>query len=111
MNAWFLHRDICVFCDHRDTFDPSRWLQSPGESDKNFTERLGRMKRTLRYLGKGPRTCLGKNVTLLEVYILIPTLFQNFEMELAEPEKPWNVKNAWFVRQWGMDVLLRRREF
>lgn len=35
----------------------------------------------------GSRTCIGKNISLLEMTKLIPQLVRNFDFELEEPDK------------------------
>ena len=40
---------------------------------------------------------------------LIPTLFLHYNLELAEPEKEWEMKCWWFVMQTGVNVRLSER--
>jgi cytochrome P450 len=47
----------------------------------------------------GSRTCIGKNISLLEMTKLIPQLVRNFDFELEEPDKEWDTLNVWFVKQ------------
>jgi hypothetical protein len=42
---------------------------------------------------------------------LIPTLFLHYNLELAEPEKDWELSCWWFVMQKGVNVRLTRRKF
>ena len=60
--------------------------------------------------GRGPRTCLGKNISLLEISKLIPELVLRFDLELAEPEKEWTIYNDWFVRQRDFRVRVSERQ-
>jgi hypothetical protein len=41
-------------------------------------------------------------MSLIEMSKVLPQLFTEFEVELAEPEKEWTVQNAWFVQQSGV---------
>jgi hypothetical protein len=41
------------------------------------------MSSTLLHFGMGARTCIGKNISLLEVYKLVPTLLRRFEVRYA----------------------------
>lgn len=109
MNAWPVHRDEAVFGPNTDDFDPSRWLPRLEESEEDYKLRVDNMNRANLVFGSGSRTCIGKNVSLLEIYKLIPTLFGRFEMELAEPEKEWTTENKWFVRQSNIMVNLEKR--
>jgi len=103
INAWVLHHDAAVFPDP-GAFRPERWL--PEESSE---ERLREMEASFFAFGAGARTCIGKNISLLEMAKVVPQLLREFEVELAEPEREWKVKNHWFVQQEGVVCRLKRR--
>lgn len=46
----------------------------------------------------GSRTCIGKNISLMEISKLIPQLVRTFNFELANPEAELQVENIWFVK-------------
>ena len=72
-NAWVLHRRPEVFGADVDVFRPERWTEA--------TEaRLKEMKATMFQFGAGARTCIGRNVSLLEVYKLVPSFLRRFEV-------------------------------
>lgn len=52
------------------------------------------------------RTCIGKNMSMMEIGKVIPQLLREFEVELLND---WKVNNAWFVQQTGLNVKLRKR--
>ncbi|KAI0007136.1 cytochrome P450 [Xylariaceae sp. FL0662B] len=55
-----------------DKFIPERWLNGdPKELDKFFVT-----------FGKGPRSCLGSNITYLEMYLTIANFFNQLDMTL-----------------------------
>lgn len=59
-NAWVLHRRAEIFGEDVDAFRPERWLEaSPAQ--------LSQMKATMFQFGAGARTCIGKNVSMLEM--------------------------------------------
>ncbi|TKX22879.1 cytochrome P450 monooxygenase-like protein 25 [Elsinoe australis] len=100
-SAWVLHRDERVFGEDAGMFRPERWLD----------EKRGKeMEGYLFSFGAGARTCIGKNISLLEMYKLVPAVLRAFEIELAESEKEWTLHNAWFVKQSDFNVRLRVRE-
>ena len=72
-NAWVLHRRPEIFGDDVDTYRPERWLEAN-------EEKLKEMKATMFQFGAGPRTCIGKNISLLEVYKLVPVFLMKFEV-------------------------------
>lgn len=47
--------------------------------------------------GGGSRTCLGKNISLLEMTKVIPQIVCRFDMVLEHPDKPMETNCAWFV--------------
>ncbi|KAJ5590692.1 hypothetical protein N7450_004664 [Penicillium hetheringtonii] len=108
-NPWIIHRHA-LFGEQVDSFVPERWLPGEGESHEQYQARKQKMLRATFTFGAGPRTCIGKNISLLEIYKLIPSLFLTFDIRLKNPDQEWETTNAWFVRQKGMDVLLTRRE-
>ncbi|RAK98280.1 cytochrome P450 [Aspergillus ibericus CBS 121593] len=107
VNPWIIHRHA-VFGQEVDRFIPERWLRGNGESETEFQARRQNMLGATLTFGAGPRTCIGKNISLLEMYKLIPSLLLAYEVELTEPEAEWEVVNAWFVRQKKMNVKVTR---
>lgn len=102
VNPWVIHRDRDIFGPDADTFRPERWLEVEGEERK-------RMESAMFAFGGGTRTCIGKNISLLEMYKLVPTLIRRYKFELAHPEKELTLQNAFFVHQTGLNMLIRRR--
>lgn len=72
-NAWVIHRDKDIFGEDAEQWRPQRWI----EADK---ERRRRMENHIFSFGMGARTCIGKNVSLLEMYKLVPALLNRFEV-------------------------------
>lgn len=101
-NPWVIHKRPDVFGDHVDFFRPERWL----DADK---ERLREMNADMLQFGAGARTCIGKNISLLEIYKVVPAFLRRFEVQLANPEKDWVLHNAWFVKQRNLVVKFRAK--
>lgn len=89
-SAWVLHRRPEIFGADVEVFRPERWIEAS-------PEQLRDMKATMFQFGAGARTCIGKNISLLEIYKLVPTFLRNFEVEMEAED--WKTENAWFVRQ------------
>ena len=102
MNPWVAARDISVYGSDAHEFRPERWL----EADE---KQLKQMDRNFLAFGAGTRTCLGKNISLLEMSKLVPQLLRRFDFELSHPEKEWTLHDYWFVRQTGLICRLKRR--
>jgi cytochrome P450 len=72
-NAWVVQRRPEVFGANVDTFRPERWLEAN-------PEKLKEMKGSMLQFGAGARTCIGKNISLLEIYKLVPSFLRRFEV-------------------------------
>lgn len=101
-NPWVVHRRPEVFGFDVDTFQPERWLDASPEKVKE-------MKGSMLQFGAGARTCIGKNISLLEIYKLVPSFLRRFEIELEYPGAEWKTHNAWFVTQKNFNTRFRRR--
>ncbi|KAF7539421.1 hypothetical protein G7054_g2167 [Neopestalotiopsis clavispora] len=108
-SPWVIHRDRAAFGDDANSFRPERWLQGEGESKEDFEKRFKTMNSANFVFGKGNRTCIGKNISLLEIYKMLPSFFYVYEVSLTEPEKEWRTHNSWFVRQETSDFYIRHR--
>jgi cytochrome P450 len=73
-SGWTLGYDERVYGAETEKFKPERWLKSEVESDDDFEARLARMHRNDLTFSYGPRMCLGRNIALMEIYTLVPTL-------------------------------------
>ncbi|WAO96068.1 Hypothetical protein NCS54_01372900 [Fusarium falciforme] len=102
-SAWVIHHNAEVFGSDAADFRPERWIDATPEQRR-------RMSNCLFSFGAGARTCIGKNISLLELYKFVPTILRRFELELVNPETPWKLHNAWFVRQAGFNVRLKERD-
>ena len=74
-SAWVIHRRKEIYGEDVDHYRPERWL----EADK---EQLKEMNACMLQFGAGPRTCIGKNISLLEVYKLVPSFLRRFEVNI-----------------------------
>ena len=102
INPWVFHRCPHVFGPDAETWNPSRWLSEEEKETKS-------MEHGILSFGAGKRSCLGKNIALLELHKLVPALFLKFSIELADPGKEWKVENVWALNQTGIEVKLTLR--
>ncbi|KAL4963708.1 cytochrome P450 [Aspergillus stella-maris] len=101
MNPWAVHRDTDTFGDDAEIWRPERWLCGK--------ERAKTLYSSLLTFGAGHRCCLGKNISYLEIYKLVPSVLQRYDIELVDPETEWHLENRWFVMPSRFYVKLRRR--
>lgn len=118
-NPWVVTRDRKIYGEDADDFRPERWLdlwkvvdgdsQADSQSVIDAKEKLKSMERNFLAFGMGSRTCLGKNVSLLEMNKLVPQMFRLYDFELVEPDGEWKVENYWFAKQIGLGCNIRAR--
>ncbi|KAF6810906.1 benzoate 4-monooxygenase cytochrome p450 [Colletotrichum plurivorum] len=110
INPYVNGRNKTIWGEDVDTFRPERWLQSAGESDEAYKERLRLYNASDLTFGGGSRVCIGRNVALLETYKIVPTLIRKYEIALVDPNSKWEVTGSWFPRQKGLNCYLKKRE-
>ena len=64
------------------------------------------MEHDLLTFSAGKRSCLGKNIAMMEMCKVVPALVMKFpDMQLVSEDK-WSVRNAWLLAQTGLEVKL-----
>ncbi|KAK7742002.1 hypothetical protein SLS53_004586 [Cytospora paraplurivora] len=99
VNAWALHYNKDVFGHDVHAFRPERWIEGDEDSIKN-------MKRNMIAFGYGPRSCIGKSISMLEMWKVVFELYRNFEIKLAD-DQDWVVKGHWFTRQSNVAMIFK----
>ncbi|KAJ4988549.1 cytochrome p450 [Stagonosporopsis vannaccii] len=97
-----IHAKSSIFGADPEKYNPERWLIA---SEIKRAE----MNNALFSFGMGARTCIGKNISLLEMYKLVPTVLRQYEITFANDDSDWALHNAWFVKQTNFHVLFKRR--
>lgn len=87
-SAWLIHRRPEIFGEDVDVYRPERWLvdESLPQAQKEERERrIREMNGHMFQFGMGARTCIGKNISLLEMYKVVPSLLRRFEVSCSPP--------------------------
>ncbi|KAM0697897.1 hypothetical protein Q7P36_002751 [Cladosporium allicinum] len=103
MMAPVVQIDPDVFGKDSQAFRPERWLESG-------PEQLKLMERSMLVFGHGARTCIGKNISIMEMGKFIPQILQTFDIEWASENEDWKTNAAWFWKQTDMDVRFKVRQ-
>jgi cytochrome P450 len=74
MQCYTTQRDPRVF-PSPNSFSPERWLKPDGMSTE--------AKTLFMPFSSGPRTCLGKNLAMMELNLITSVLFRRFHVHLA----------------------------
>ena len=92
-SAWIIHRRPEIWGDDVEVYRPERWLVDDDEEQRQTPmtaeERAARerhvreMNGMMFQFGMGSRTCIGKNISLLEIYKVVPSLLRRFEVSFS----------------------------
>lgn len=77
INAWVIHQDPAIFGKDAAEWRPSRWIEADSEAKRM-------MDNSLFAFGAGARTCIGKNISLLEMFKLVPAVLRRFEVRAID---------------------------
>ncbi|KAF2169488.1 hypothetical protein M409DRAFT_20702 [Zasmidium cellare ATCC 36951] len=102
MSPTAANRDPQVWGEDADEFNPSRWL-----SDEDKVRHLN--THDLTFGGTGPRTCIGRNIALIELHKFLAQFLHHFDAEFVDPEKPWRVQCMFFSNQHDMHMRIKYR--
>jgi cytochrome P450 len=72
-----------------DTFIPERFLDTP-ESKEKFG---GDAKKAAQPFSTGPRGCIGRNLTYVELRLILGAFLWNFDVEFADGAPLWDPKD------------------
>ncbi|KAI6299158.1 hypothetical protein MCOR29_011034 [Pyricularia oryzae] len=120
VSAWVIHNNKDIFGEDVDVYRPERWLideelvkaAGPAGDEVRAREeqRIKEMGGLMMQFGMGSRTCIGKNISLLEIYKLVPSLLRRFDIDFKDPQQEWELVNAWFVKQNNFWAKFKTRE-
>lgn len=125
VSAWVVHQSRDVFGDDAAEYRPERWLvdedkvraaaaiggeEAAAEERAAEERRIKEMGGMMLQFGMGSRTCIGKNISLLEIYKVVPSLLRRFDIEFHDPKQEWELVNSWFVKQNNFRTKFHRRE-
>lgn len=100
INSWVAHRNREVFGNDANLFRPERWLEGKESS--------GQREAYFFSFGQGSRTCIGKNISLLEISKAIPQVVRHMDFEV-ENQSEWTVVSHWFAKPKDFTCRVKRR--
>ncbi|KAF8521430.1 cytochrome P450 [Hysterangium stoloniferum] len=92
--AYTIQHDPAIWGDP-EVFRPERWIddlnctdihRGMDHTDKKSPLSPSELKKYLLTFGMGPRACIGKNLALLQIQILLSTLLSRYDLELRDDE-------------------------
>ncbi|KAL5322250.1 hypothetical protein ACEPPN_010222 [Leptodophora sp. 'Broadleaf-Isolate-01'] len=102
VNPVVVHRNVDVFGKDAAIFRPERWLEADPEQIKI-------MDRTLLTFGYGTRSCIGKNISIMEMGKFVPQILRQFDLFWASEKPDWTVRTYWFAKQSDLFVRFQSR--
>ncbi|KAF9891574.1 hypothetical protein FE257_003585 [Aspergillus nanangensis] len=103
VNPAVIHHDQSIFGEDASQFRPERWTDADPATVKI-------MDKHLMTFGYGSRTCIGKNISIMEMGKLIPQILRHFDIEWASDKPEWHVKTFWFAKQHDLVCRLSIRD-
>ncbi|PCH44271.1 cytochrome P450 monooxygenase [Wolfiporia cocos MD-104 SS10] len=88
--VYHLHRDESIWGENASEFYPERWIEASGDRKKAMLDAFAPFS-------MGPRSCIGRNLALMQLHIVLSTLFHRFDFVL-ESDDPLPVQDS-FVRK------------
>ncbi|KXT03315.1 hypothetical protein AC578_3990 [Pseudocercospora eumusae] len=99
INPYVAHRNPKVFGEDADLFRPERWLEHTNKAE---------MEKYFMAFGTGSRSCLGRNVALLEITKAVPELLRRFEFQLIDVGE-WRTRNWLFNMPEKLEMMVKMR--
>ena len=59
--------------------------------------------------GHGSRSCVGKNIAMLEMSKILPEIIRRFDFEWASRAQSWTTVAGWFWKQSNIELIFRAR--
>ncbi|KZL72932.1 cytochrome P450 [Colletotrichum tofieldiae] len=86
-----------------DSFIPERWLGDPRFVDDN--------KSALQPFSLGPRNCIGRNLAMSEMRVILARVIWNFDMQIADDSRNWTEQELFGLWKKGpLNVRLTPRK-
>lgn len=82
VQPWTIHNDTSIFIKP-ELFKPERWLKQDDETDEEFRKRFQNMKNRIFTFGHGNRMCLGMNIAVIEMKLIIAQIYWRFNSKIS----------------------------
>jgi cytochrome P450 len=99
MSPWVMHRDSRFF-EQPEVFNPSRWS---GDFIKHVHPCV------YFPFGQGPRMCIGKSFAMMEMILILASIFQKFHMKLIPGQNVEVNPSMTLYPKNGIQIVLKKR--
>ncbi|KAI9508525.1 cytochrome P450 monooxygenase pc-bph [Russula earlei] len=97
--SYTIHRDREVWGDDPEVYRPERWFERDNDA----------IQRTFNPFSYGPRACVGRNLAVLELLVIISSIFRRYELILEHPDEPLSTREGFLRKPLSCLVGMRRR--
>ncbi|KAH7230341.1 hypothetical protein MRS44_011974 [Fusarium solani] len=101
INAHVIHFDRSIFGEDADEFKPQRWLVDEAK--------VNHMNKYMFQFGAGSRSCVGKNVSLQEIWKVVTALVRRYRIHIIDADKEWRTADYWFCKQFDIFATIEKR--
>lgn len=98
--SYTIHREKSVYGEDAEEYNPDRWL-APGARQK--------FEKAFVPFSVGPRACVGRNVAMQELSILIAALIRRYDIVLKHPDMPLDTVEGFLRKPTVCEVGFLRR--
>lgn len=98
--TYTIHRDVNVWGEDVEVFRPERWL----EGDATV------MHKTFNAFSVGPRACVGRNLAILELQIIIASLLRRYHYVLERADQTLETREGFLRKPLECRVGIKRRD-
>jgi len=99
--VYHLHRDEAIWGPDASEFRPERWTEASPEQRKQMMDAFAPFS-------VGPRACIGRSLAVMQLHIILATLFRRYEFALKS-DAPLQVRDSLARRPLECIVGMRRR--
>lgn len=98
--SYTLHRYKPVWGADADVYNPDRWLPEGARKE---------LECAFIPFSKGPRGCIGSNLALMELQLVLAAIVRRYDIVLQHPEEPLDKVEGFLVKPTKLWVGLKRR--
>ncbi|GAB1522346.1 hypothetical protein RhiTH_005460 [Rhizoctonia solani] len=81
-------------------FRPERWLEdSKGMLGKYFAP-----------FSFGPRACIGRNLAIMDILLIVATIFRRYDLQLGDPDAKPTIRDSVIRQVYDCPIAIKRRD-
>lgn len=98
--SYTIHRNTAVWGQDAEQYNPDRWLEQGARA---------RFEKAFVPFSVGPRACVGRNVALQELSILIAAIIRRYDVVLKYPDQELDTVEGFLRKPTVCEVGIKRR--